>query len=98
MPQRLTDPRLIPFNEWEARRPQRVQQQLPVFNPVGVEHLNQYYLNPSLSDLGRVYDYAFQAPVRAGMQATAEGKGVLGTLGAMGRQYFRKPETAPSRS
>jgi hypothetical protein len=111
MPNRLiTDPTFEMTNEFN-RGPntdliplQTEPEQLPILN---AEDFPEQYRQPTRSNIGdlfSVYDYAVNAPIRAGVSAyqkSAERGDILpemrGFWGAA-KQYFKKPEDSPSWS
>ena len=92
-------PNLIMHSEaTPSRRPELIPiqappEQLPILNVEDFPEQYRQQTKSQLSDLPRVYDYAVGAPIRAGI---ADQGGLLSAIGAVGKQFLKKPEDAPT--
>ena len=79
-----------------------LEPQLPIVRAEDYPEQYRQRSKANLQDLMRLYDYAIQAPIRAGVSAYQKGltgkswSPELQGLRAMATQYFKKPETATS--
>lgn len=88
--------------------PYREKPQLPIEAPLPILNAEDMGVptratpQSSLSDLGQVYDYAVQAPIRAGVAEYAKSAKAgsmipeLRGLWGAAKQYFKKPEETPT--
>ena len=81
-----------------------IEAPLPILNAEDMGVPTRATPQSDIADLGKVYDYAVQAPVRAGVaeyaKSAKEGSMIPELRGLWGaaKQYFKKPETTPTWS